>query len=151
MNYDKKSLFNQLRVREGNKRSMYRDPMGFDSIGVGHNLARPIPQEAVDVILAADVADAEKDLDVLLAGWRAYDPVRQQALVHLSFALGRPRLSLFKKMLSAIKADDWTSAASELYNSAWSIAVGREPGQRADEVSKMLALGGECWPPENGG
>ena len=152
MSYDRDSLATQLRHREGNCRHAYRDSVGTFTIGIGHNLERPIPQEAVDLIYEADVAVAEQDLDSIVLNWRSLDNVRQQALVHLSFALGGLRLRKFKRMLAAIAGNDWPRASAELLDSEWARVVGDEPGQRADEVAQMLHDGGFMWPPsENGG
>ena len=48
----------QLTVDEGHKNFMYKDTKGIPTIGIGHNLNKPISDRAVQVIFEDDMADA---------------------------------------------------------------------------------------------
>ena len=48
----------------------------------------------------------------------------RRALIEMCYNMGMPRLEKFERMLSALKANDWESAAAEALNSKWAAQVG---------------------------
>jgi len=125
----------QLIRHEGLRLDMYKCPADEWTIGVGHNLSRPISKKAALVILGDDIDDCRTDLYRLLSDEITELPAPAvQVLLNMCFNLGITRLRRFKKMLAAIRSSQWDLAADELLDSAYA----RQVGQRAVELSEML-------------
>lgn len=135
---DRDALKRQLIAHEGLRLKLYRDTLGIETIGVGRNLR--------DVGISARTADQmlEEDVDACLSdlrtfGWFAtLDPVRQRALCDLRFNVGPTRLRGFVKLLAALAAKDYATAAAELLDSRWARQV--QPSRR-DTVIRQLREG----------
>jgi lysozyme len=136
MNYDR--LRRQLRLHEGLRLDPYRCTAGKLSIGIGRNLDDVgISMAEAFVMLDADIARAERDLDRRLPWWRELDEVRQRVLVDMCFNLGVGGLLTFKNTLAAIHEGDFARAARGMLASRWASQVGR----RADRLAEMMRSG----------
>lgn len=135
-----KRLTKQLEVDEGRRKRIYLDtasPPKWTG-GVGRNLTdRGFSDDEIDLMLANDIALAEKDARSLVPGFDSLDDVRQEVLVNMSFNLGKSRLAGFKKFLAAVNAGRFAEAASEMENSAWF----RQVGQRAVRLRDAMRTG----------
>lgn len=131
-----------IKRREGLRLVPYKDTKGIGTIGYGHNLLDPISPRAAAVILEDDTIPIAHQVAGVVgdALWATLAAPRQWALVDMGF-MGPAKLALFKKMLAAVAASDWKTAAQEVIDSHWAQDVGHA---RADEVATML-LTGE-WP-----
>lgn len=131
-------LSTQLHVDEGIRPRIYRDSVGKWTGGVGRNLSdRPFSNDEIALMLANDIATAERDLDRALPWWRAMSDARQQALCNMCFNLGIGRLLGFRKMLALLEAGDWAAAASEAIDSKWAGQV----GERAIRIAQQYRKG----------
>lgn len=121
--------------------------IGTLSCGYGHTGPDVFPGQTV----TQDVAEIwfQKDLQAAVRGavaalgtnpWLDLDPVRRCALIDMCFELGEFGLAGFGKMLAAIRAADWTTAAYELEASKY---YGEVPA-RAERNRLMLETGN--WP-----
>lgn len=132
---DLTKIRSQLIQHEGYKTHLYKDSVGLWTIGVGHNIEeRGLSDRAIQVILDDDIAEAVADLERNLNYFSELPISCQNALVNLSFNLGIARLLQFKKMLIALKNNDWATAADELLDSRYATQV----GQRALDVAEMI-------------
>jgi lysozyme len=52
----------------------------------------------------------------------------------MSFNLGYQRLSLFRKLIAAVKSSDWNAAAAEMQNSNWAKQVGRRATRNIESM-----------------
>jgi lysozyme len=129
-------VFGQLQIDEGIVNEIYKDHLGYDTFGVGHLILESDPEYGQPVgtdISPERVADAfDHDLDIAIsecetlygAAWFYLPEEVQEILVNMLFNMGRPRLTKFKKMNSAIEAGDWKTAAVEGRDSRWYNQVG---------------------------
>ena len=129
-------VFGQLQIDEGIVNEIYKDHLGYDTFGVGHLILESDPEYGQPVgtdISPERVADAfDDDLDIAIsecetlygAAWFYLPEEVQEILVNMLFNMGRPRLTKFKKMNSAIEAGDWKTAAVEGRDSRWYNQVG---------------------------
>ena len=129
-------VFGQLQIDEGIVNEIYKDHLGYDTFGVGHLILESDPEYGQPVgtdISPERVADAfDDDLDIAIsecetlygAAWFNLPEEVQEILVNMLFNMGRPRLTKFKKMNSAIEAGDWKTAAVEGRDSRWYNQVG---------------------------
>ena len=128
----------QLIHDEGLRHHPYADTEGNQTIGIGRNLEdRGISRATAIQMCHEDIDAVEVDLDRNLDWWRDMSEERQQALANMCFNLGWPRLSTFKKMLSALEAGDYDRAADEALDSKWA----RQVGARAARISKQIRNG----------
>lgn len=117
------SLKQSLRTHEGCKLTVYTCTAGKPTIGIGHNLERPISITAAEQILDDDINDCIRDLNRALPWWKDLNDARQNVMVELVFNLGLPTLLTFKKFLSSLQSGDYGKAAGELRNSKWAEQV----------------------------
>jgi lysozyme len=124
----------QLKRDEGVRRTGYRDSVGVLTIGVGHNLSRPLSDQAIDQILADDVRSTEADLVAALPWVTTLSGPRQGVLVAMAFNLGVSGLLEFRQMLAAIQAENWEQAADAMRDSKWAEQV----GARASRLEQQM-------------
>ena len=132
------NIYDQLRRDEGVRSTMYRDELGNATVGVGHNLSTPMSDRAIQALPEDDVAAADKALAAALP-WTtsSLDAVRYGALLNLTFNVGSVGVLGFQRMLRALEAGDWTTAAAELLNSRYA----RQVGDRAQRLATQLQTG----------
>ena len=115
-----------IKEEEGYRDTMYRDHLGFATIGYGHLvLPRDKFKEGVKYshkelekvfeydfqIAYQDAVDLCKDLDV------SYECV--EIIIHMCFQLGKPKVMKFKKMFEALKNKRYDIAKLEMLDSLW--------------------------------
>ena len=143
MTLDGSKLKRAIELDEGFRRFPYVDSVGKVTIGIGHNLTdNGLPLPILDAIYEHDVNSAVADCNRLLQDhWSRLDDVRKAVIINMMFNLGLGKLSLFKKMIAAIKQQDWSAAAREAMDSKWA----RQVGPRAERLAHMLKTG--TWHP----
>jgi len=132
-------LIKQLRRHEGVRSHVYVCSAGYETIGVGRNIAESglgLSEDEIDYLLENDVKRCKQEL-IALSWFTDLDSVRQDAMVNLCFNLGMTRLMTFKKALAAMAIGDYSTAADEFMDSKWATQV----GSRADEVTEMIRTG----------
>lgn len=134
---DLQKLRAQLIQEEGLELEMYKDSRGIPTIGVGHNLMRPITAAAALQILSDDIADHVADISRLLPWWKDLDDVRQRVIVSMCFNLGIDGLMGFTRMIAAIKAGDFDAAADAMLDSLWT----KQVKSRAIKLARMMRTG----------
>jgi len=115
----------QLISHEGLRLKPYRCTSGKLTIGVGRNLeARGLSEEEALLLLDNDIAICVNDLQEIFAGsfWRSPEIV-QRVLIDMRFNLGSSGFRGFKKMIKAVKAHDFNTAAVEMQDSNWFVQV----------------------------
>lgn len=113
----------------------YTCTAGKLTIGVGRNLTdRGISHETAMQMLDEDIDIVLGELQQAIPGWDNLRWNYKEALVDLAYNMGVPRLMLFRKMLSAIEADDPEKAAAELLDSRYAQQVGK----RAENICALL-------------
>ena len=130
-------LAKQLMEHEGIRLKPYRDTVGKLTIGVGRNL------DDVGISMAEAMLLLQNDIQtvrLILSGFEWYpklDKVRQDVVTDMCFNLGPSGFALFTKMLDALKAGDYDTAAAEMLRSKW---AGQVKG-RAVRLAKMMRTG----------
>lgn len=123
---------------EGLRLKPYHCPAGKLTIGIGRNIEdRGITQGEAYMLLETDLDACVEDLKMLFPNFEEIDPPRQEALVNMRFQLGGGTLRKFRRMVKAVKAEDWEEAKVEALDSSWA----RQTPQRAHEVAEVLRTG----------
>lgn len=160
---DRERMIAQLELHEGVRCKVYPDTEENLTLGVGYNItARGIeefertigrqidltadpcitPEEA-RAQLVADIQRVQRAVLVHFPTFADLNEVRQRVVLDLAFNLGFRALN-FQKCIAAIKRQDWSTAARELFKSRWAYQVDDGPGGRlgrADRLARMLLTG----------
>ena len=134
-------LTQRIKLHEGFDPSVYKDTLGYETIGYGCMVDKRkggrLSQAACDFILNEQIKEARDEL-LHQSFFKYLDPVRQDALVELNFAMGLHDLLEFKNMLNALQVKDYIRAAEELKDSLWAAQVG---STRADDLVHRIQYG----------
>jgi len=133
-------LREMLRRHEGVRNFVYMCSEGYETIGVGRNIADSglgLSDDEVDFLLDNDIKRVREELNDEYYWFGALNAARQEAMIDISFNLGQTRLRGFKKALDAMSSEDFDRAADEFMDSRWSEQV----GNRAAEVTEMIRTG----------
>lgn len=113
-------LETDLILDEGERLRPYRCTAGKLTIGIGRNIEdRGISIEESRYLFKNDIDECAADLGMNFRWYAPLDDVRKAVLLNLRFNIGPHRFRGFKRMLSAIEAGDFNTAANELKDSAW--------------------------------
>jgi len=112
------SAFISLKEDEGYSQFPAADTGNTLVIGYGLNInLEGVTKAEAAWLLNSKINQCVADLVRALPWFADLDVVRQAALVNMRYNLGMPRLSKFKKMLAALKIQDWKTAAKECLDS----------------------------------
>jgi len=132
-------LSDQLRIHEGVRKHVYLCSAGYETIGVGRNIADSglgLSDDEIDYLLENDITRCRKELETY-SWFSDLDEVRQDALINMCFNLGLSRLANFKNALSSMGVGAYADAAEHFLDSRWASQV----GNRAQEVAHMIRTG----------
>lgn len=137
---DIERILKQLEADEGFSPCAYWDN---DQWSYGFGCRAPhgsavISYKEAKSLLEEEVQTAIKDFETVFSDCRDnFNEVREEALVNMLFNLGRTKVLKFRKMLSAIRRNDWMEAAYQAQQSLWYAQV----GNRAKRIVRELATG----------
>lgn len=141
----------QIRSDEGFRTDVYDDGFGNLTVGTGHKLRGDELEKYKegDVLTEDELEDIlEQDYDVARSDAEKFAPddTPEEALdivTNMSFQLGYPRLSTFKKFKQALKEKDYNKAADEMLDSKWYKEQTPERANRLADRMRALADSGE--------
>jgi len=129
-----------LTHHEGFRNRMYKDSIGIESIGIGHNLRdKPISDKAVLQIFKDDLQDTINDCKTFV-WFEGLSDVRQAVILDMVFNMGLAGFKAFKNTIKLISKGEYTAASIEMLDSLWA----RQVGPRADTLATMMLL--NDWP-----
>jgi len=132
---DKEKIMQQLLKHEGLRLTPYHCPAGKLTIGVGRNLEdKGITEKEAFVLLENDVKECIQDMEEIFQEFELLPESVQLVLVDMRFNLGPNRFRNFRKMIAAVRNQDFNRAAAEMKDSRWYYQV----GQRAKTLVKMM-------------
>lgn len=135
-------LTEQLKIDEGTRSCVYRDSLGFLTIGVGRLVddrkpgagLRPVE---IDFMLANDIHERYRAISAALPCFKDLNEARQGALLNMSFQLGVDGLLAFKTTLSCIRRGEFDQAAFHMQDSKWA----RQTPVRAKKMAEQIKTG----------
>lgn len=134
---------------EGYRKTPYRCPSGYRTIGIGHNYdANPLPDDMqkhlnlygfitermIERLYQADVEIAGEACRELYPDFYAFTEDRRQALIDFVFNVGEFKAKTFVSTNRAINEQRWQDAANGLRKSLYY----RQVGKRGEEIARML-------------
>ena len=142
MNIEK--LKDEIQKEEGYRDTIYKDHLGFATIGYGH-LVRPSDnfKEGVKYdrkrllkvfnydfqISYQDSMDLCKDLDI-------HDEAKE-IIIHMCFQLGKPKTTKFKKMFEALRNKDYIEAGLQMESSLWANQTPNRVMRLSEKMKKL--------------
>jgi GH24 family phage-related lysozyme (muramidase) len=154
--FNRSRFVKSFEINEGRRLRVYKDTRDIPTIGVGFNLQRKDARQQItdlghdfDRIMAGTESLTERSADALrdfavdeavetarrvVPSFDDLNEDRQIALADMAGNMGGNTLSKFKKMLAAIEANDWKTAAEEAKNSKWYHQV----GDRAERNIRLM-------------
>ena len=123
-----------LARHEGCHATPYIDTVGVQTIGIGHNLHKPLSHAAILQIFKDDVNEAKNDCLHAFPWFSELDEARQWVLINMCFNLGLTRLKGFHKFLGAVERGDYDTAAIEMLDSLWA----KQVKGRARELAALM-------------
>ena len=124
-------LRKEIEADEGCKYETYHCSEGHLTGGIGHLITEwdedyydkpigtSIPEEKVNEWFANDIKVCINDCKDLFNNFDELPEDVQRVLANMSFQLGRPRLSKFRKMIAAVEVQDFAEMANQMEDSRW--------------------------------
>ena len=124
---------------EGLRLKVYTCTAGKLTIGYGRNLEDTgITEAEASMLFERDFATAEAYARILVTSlgkdWSTFPEQRLYVLTDMIFNMGYTKVLKFKKMLKAIKDNDYNKAAEEMLDSNWA----RQVGNRATTLAALM-------------
>ena len=146
MNIDK--LREQLKIDEGVKYEIYLDHLGYPTFGIGHLITEadeehgkpvgtPITEERVNSVFDKDVEIYVSEAKKVFPNLTELPSEAQEVIVNMTFNMGAPRLSKFKKFIAAVEARNWDTASVEMMDSRWAKQVGNRAIRLRDRIKAL--------------
>jgi len=146
MNIDQ--LRDTLKIDEGVKYEIYNDHLGYPTFGIGHLVVEsdeehgkpvgtPVTEDRVNSVFEKDVAIMIDEARKIFPNLDELPEEAQQVIVNMTFNMGRPRLSQFKKFIAGVNAGDWNKAAVEMMDSRWAKQVGARAERLRDRIKAL--------------
>ena len=135
-------LTEQLRRDEGTRATVYKDTLGFDTIGVGRLIDSRKPgaglrPDEIDYLLRNDINDRVQALTKALPWFDRLDEARRGALINMAFQLGTAGLLGFKSTLALIAAGKYAEASEQMLKSKWA----NQTPARAKRLAEQMKTG----------
>jgi lysozyme len=109
-------LIEELKREEGFSEVVYKDHLGFDTIGYGTKM--PLSEAECELLLRSRLSVFIAEVDNKLG----YLDIRQEAkdiLYLMAYQMGLAGVMKFKMMIKALEIQDYYKASSEMLNSRW--------------------------------
>ena len=128
-------LKEEITSDEGCVLEVYKDHLGYPTVGVGHliletdeeynmGVGTPITQTRSDELLFQDLGIVLKECeDRFHNNWRDWPEEVKLIIANMAFNLGLTRLVKFKKMFEALNAGDYKTASEDGLDSKWAKQV----------------------------
>jgi lysozyme len=128
-------LKTEITSDEGCVLKVYKDHLGYKTVGIGHLLletdeeyemgvGHPITQTKADEYLVQDLNICLKDCEnAFHNNWRDWPEEVKLIIANMAFNLGITRLRKFKKMFAALNKGDYKTASIEGLDSKWAKQV----------------------------
>ena len=143
-------LRQEIEADEGVNYETYHCSEGHLTGGIGHLITEwdeeyygkaigsTIPEEQVKDWFERDVQRSINDCISLFDNFDDLPEDIQHVLTNMSFQLGRPRLSKFKKMIAAVHSEDYREMATQMEDSRWH----KQTTNRANRLIERVLIQG---------
>lgn len=134
---DKSAISKMLIVDEAVKRKVYKDSLGYWTIGIGHYIGSDLEEltlsdKVINQIFKEDFRNARKSLIKIFGREKVktWTVPRKHAVINMIFNLGEPRFLGFHDTIEHIKHDRWVQASNSARDSLWYKQIKEKRGER---------------------
>jgi lysozyme len=135
------NIIEQLRREEGVSRSVYKDHLGYWTIGVGRLVdgrkGGGLSDDEIDYLLRNDVERCELEIRKQLPWYDELGAARKAVLVGMAFQMGSQGLFAFTTTLGHIRAGRYEAAAKAMLQSRWA----KQTPNRAARMAEQMRSG----------
>ena len=145
MNLDE--LREEIAADEGVKYEIYRDHIGYKTMGIGHlciagvdpeydlAVGTPVFVERVNELFDKDIKRTISDCKIVHDDFDELPDEVQKILANMCFQLGLGRFMKFHLTHDLVKKRDWDGVSQEMLDSRWA----EQTPERAQRLSKRMA------------
>ena len=138
---DYTDLMERIKKHEGFVPKIYKDSLGFATIGYGHLVlpeeqweeGKEYSKEQLEHVFKTDFNNAVAHATSLMDGMNLDDKARE-VIIEMVFQLGVGGVGKFKKMWEALKNKDYGEASFQMMDSRWA----KQTPRRAEDLSKIM-------------
>lgn len=127
-----KELVESIKRHEGFRGEVYKDTLGFDTIGYGTKL--PLSKEESQMLLESRLKKFIKEMETKEPFINKLPIDKQMILVEMVYQMGVNGVLNFRNMWKALKVEDYETASKEMLNSRWAI----QAPNRAKKLAEMM-------------
>ena len=129
------SLIADIKAHEGYSKKVYKDTLGYDTIGVGFLVSSlELDEDVCDIILERRLKKNEAVLQRKMTHYINLPIEVQNIIQNMYYQMGN-RLFNFVKTLHYIESGKWRAASVEMLDSLWA----KQTPNRAKELSDRMA------------
>jgi lysozyme len=133
MNFSR--LKESVKANEGFRDRVYKDTLGFDTIGYGFAIKNLLVEEDIaGIILERKLFKLITDIYTRLPWVVKMPPKIEEVVVEMCYQLGIGGFSKFKKTIAFLKYGDFEKAAEEMLDSRWA----KQTPNRAKGMSEVV-------------
>jgi len=137
---DYTDLMERIKKHEGFVPKIYKDSLGFATIGYGHLVlpeeqweeGKEYSKEQLEHVFKTDFNNAVGQATGLMDGMNLDDKARE-VIIEMVFQLGVGGVGKFKKMWEALRKD-YGEASFQMMDSRWA----KQTPRRAEDLSKIM-------------
>jgi lysozyme len=126
-------ILSSVKKNEGFSSVVYKDTLGFDTIGYGTKL--PLTEKECAFILGSRLIEKEYELEEASSIYRSLPQSKQKIVLEMAYQLGVNGVMNFKKMWFALQKNDYATASKEMLNSKWA----KQTPNRANQLALLMA------------
>lgn len=131
----------QLNRDEDRRKFVYKDSLGYWTIGVGRlvdqNKGGGLRDDEMDYLLRNDINDRIDALTRALPWFQNLDDARKGVLLNMAFQMGTDGLLAFKNTLAEVRAGDYATASEMMLQSKWA----KQTPERAMRLAVQMKTG----------
>ena len=129
------SLIADIKAHEGYSKKVYKDTLGYDTIGIGFLVSSlELDEDVCDIILERRLKKNEEVLQRKMTYYSKLPIEVQNIIQNMYYQMGN-RLFNFVKTLHYIESGKWRAASVEMLDSLWA----KQTPNRAKELSERMA------------
>ena len=115
---DREAYVRRIKNDEGLRDRVYLDSKGIPTCGYGHALHiwSPVPLDICERFLEEDLARVDREYPTLQLD---LDGARIHVIKCMLFQMGLGGVKKFKRLLAAVRSQNWELAAKEMLESQW--------------------------------
>jgi len=129
-----------LKRHEGISSHVYKDHLGYETIGIGRNISKigmGLRNCEIEFMITNDIDYFYTQLEGRYHWFKELNDARKLALISMAFQLGLNGFSKFNKMILALNVQNYEQAATEMLQSRWA----KQTFNRAHELSIIMKTG----------